>query len=116
MSRNYSRNTFLRQTPNKILKEYLTRKGLLAGIDFDDTHDITWDLRQGIRQFPVLLDSQAAGFLVVVPAIPVVMADNRHPHEASAWLIGIAVHGHGRAHLHLFRFQRPAIRYLLRKP
>ncbi|MCX5643217.1 MAG: hypothetical protein NTZ17_00810 [Phycisphaerae bacterium] len=35
MSRDYSRNTFLRQTPNKILKEYFTRKGLLAGVDFD---------------------------------------------------------------------------------
>jgi hypothetical protein len=35
MTRNYSRNTFLRQTPNKILKEYFTRKGLLAGVDLD---------------------------------------------------------------------------------
>jgi hypothetical protein len=35
MTRNYSRNTFLRQTPNKILKEYFTRKGLLTGVDFD---------------------------------------------------------------------------------
>jgi len=29
MPRNYSRNTFLRQTPNKILKQYFTRKGLI---------------------------------------------------------------------------------------
>jgi hypothetical protein len=35
MSRNYSRNTFLRQTPNRILKEYFTRKGLLTGVDLD---------------------------------------------------------------------------------
>ena len=35
MSRNYSRNTFLGQTPNKILKKYSARKGLPAGVDFD---------------------------------------------------------------------------------
>lgn len=35
MSHNYSRNTFLRQTPNRILKEYFAGKGLLAEVDFD---------------------------------------------------------------------------------
>jgi hypothetical protein len=35
MSRNYSQKTFLRQTPNHILKEYLSRKDLLKDIDFD---------------------------------------------------------------------------------
>ncbi|MCX5638655.1 MAG: hypothetical protein NTX52_13345 [Planctomycetota bacterium] len=35
MSRNYSRKTFLRQTPNRILKEYFSRKNLLKNIDFD---------------------------------------------------------------------------------
>ena len=39
MTRNYSRNTFLRQTPNKILKEYFTRKELLAGVDFDSLRE-----------------------------------------------------------------------------
>jgi len=39
MARNYSRNTFLRQTPNKSLKEYFTGKGLLAGVDFDTLED-----------------------------------------------------------------------------
>ncbi|NLH44312.1 MAG: hypothetical protein GX448_20935 [Planctomycetes bacterium] len=39
MSRNYSRNTFLRQTPNRILKEYFARKGLLASVDFDTLGD-----------------------------------------------------------------------------
>jgi hypothetical protein len=29
MARNYSRNTFLRQTPSRILKEYFASKGLL---------------------------------------------------------------------------------------
>jgi hypothetical protein len=35
MSRNYSPKTFLRQTPNHILKEYFSRKELLGEIDFD---------------------------------------------------------------------------------
>jgi len=35
MSRNYSPKTFLRQTPNTILKEYFRRKDLLKDIDFD---------------------------------------------------------------------------------
>ena len=35
MSRNYSPKTFLRQTPNTILKEYFRRKNLLKNIDFD---------------------------------------------------------------------------------
>jgi hypothetical protein len=39
MSRNYSRNTFLRQTPNRMLKEYFARKELLAGVDFDSLGD-----------------------------------------------------------------------------
>lgn len=34
MSRNYSPKTFLRQTPNRILKEYFARKKLLTDIDF----------------------------------------------------------------------------------
>jgi hypothetical protein len=43
MARNYSRNTFLRQTPNKALKEYFTGKGLLAGVDFDSLRDTEID-------------------------------------------------------------------------
>jgi hypothetical protein len=39
MSRNYARNTFLRQTPNRILKEYFARKGLLGAIDFDSLRE-----------------------------------------------------------------------------
>ena len=35
MSRNYSQKTFLRQTPNHILKEYFRRKDLLRDIEFD---------------------------------------------------------------------------------
>lgn len=35
MSRNYAPKTFLRQTPNAIIKEYFHRKDLLGGIDFD---------------------------------------------------------------------------------
>jgi hypothetical protein len=35
MSRNYSQKTFLRLTPNHILKEYFHRKDLLKDIDFD---------------------------------------------------------------------------------
>ena len=35
MSRNYSPKTFLRQTPNRILKEYFQRKDLLRDIEFD---------------------------------------------------------------------------------
>jgi hypothetical protein len=39
MSRNYSRNTFLRQTPNRILKEYFAGKGLLTEVDFDSLRE-----------------------------------------------------------------------------
>jgi len=39
MSRNYSRNTFLRQTPNKILKEYFAQKGLLTDVGFDSLRE-----------------------------------------------------------------------------
>jgi len=39
MSRNYSPKTFLRQTPNHILKEYFSRKELLGEIDFDKLGD-----------------------------------------------------------------------------
>lgn len=35
MSRNYAPKTFLRQTPNRIVKEYFHRKNLLNDIDFD---------------------------------------------------------------------------------
>ncbi len=35
MWRNYSPRTFLRQTPNKVLKEYFACKNLLSDIDFD---------------------------------------------------------------------------------
>jgi hypothetical protein len=35
MSRNYAPKTFLRQTPNRILKEYFRRKNLLGDVDFD---------------------------------------------------------------------------------
>ncbi|MFC1792736.1 hypothetical protein ACFL3Q_04035 [Planctomycetota bacterium] len=39
MWRNYSPKTFLRQTPNHILKEYFNRKDLLKDIDFDNLGD-----------------------------------------------------------------------------
>jgi len=35
MGRNYSPKTFLRKTPNAILKEYFSRRNLLTDIDFD---------------------------------------------------------------------------------
>jgi len=35
MSRNYSPKTFLRKTPNALLKEYFATKGVLGEIDFD---------------------------------------------------------------------------------
>ena len=35
MWRNYSPKTFLRQTPNKVLKEYFARRNVLADVDFD---------------------------------------------------------------------------------
>lgn len=35
MWRNYSPRTFLRQTPNKVLKDYFASKGLLSDVDFD---------------------------------------------------------------------------------
>jgi len=35
MARQYSRRTFLRQTPNAVLKEYFVGKGLLGEVDFD---------------------------------------------------------------------------------
>ncbi|MBN2136313.1 MAG: hypothetical protein JW720_00755 [Sedimentisphaerales bacterium] len=35
MARNYSPKTFLRQTPNRILKGYFARKNLLGEVDFD---------------------------------------------------------------------------------
>jgi len=35
MARQYSRRTFLRQTPRAILKEYFAKKGVLGEIDFD---------------------------------------------------------------------------------
>jgi len=39
MTRNCSRNTFLRQTPNRLLKKYFDRKGLSAEVDFDGLGD-----------------------------------------------------------------------------
>jgi len=39
MSRNYSPKTFLRQTPNHILREYFHRKDLLKEVDFDKLGD-----------------------------------------------------------------------------
>jgi len=44
MSRNYSPKTFLRQTPNHILKEYFRRKDLLKGINFDKLGETEIDL------------------------------------------------------------------------
>jgi hypothetical protein len=35
MARQYSQRTFLRQTPNAVLKEYFAGKGLLGEVDFD---------------------------------------------------------------------------------
>ncbi|MBL7143307.1 MAG: hypothetical protein ISS76_03660 [Phycisphaerae bacterium] len=43
MSRNYAPKTFLRQTPNHILKEYFNRKDLLKDIDFDNLGDTEID-------------------------------------------------------------------------
>ena len=35
MPRNYSRNTFLRQTPNRMLKEHFATKGLFGEVDLE---------------------------------------------------------------------------------
>jgi len=43
MSRNYSPKTFLRQTPNRILKEYFHSKKLLQDIDFDNLREMDID-------------------------------------------------------------------------
>ena len=43
MSRNYSPKTFLRQTPNTILKEYFHREKLLEDINFDELGDTQID-------------------------------------------------------------------------
>ena len=45
MWRNYVPNTFLRRTPNKVLKEYFARKDLLKDIKIDtsiDTPSLLW--------------------------------------------------------------------------
>jgi len=39
MWRNCSPKTFLRQTPNKVLKEYFARKHLLNNVDFDSLNE-----------------------------------------------------------------------------
>jgi len=44
MSRNYSPKTFLRKTPNALLKEYFGRKKLLTDIDFDSLGDTEIEL------------------------------------------------------------------------
>ncbi len=44
MSRNYSPKTFMRQTPNYILKEYFRHKDLLKDIDFDKLGETQIDL------------------------------------------------------------------------
>jgi hypothetical protein len=43
MTRDYSPKTFLRQTPNTILKEYFRCKDLLADIDFDSLNETNID-------------------------------------------------------------------------
>jgi len=43
MSRNYSPKTFLRKTPNALLKEYFAGKGVLGEIDFDQLGDTQVD-------------------------------------------------------------------------
>ncbi len=56
MSRNYSPKTFLRQTPNHILKEYFYSKNLLKDVDFDNLGDTEIDpIFEGMDK---LLDKQ----------------------------------------------------------
>jgi len=53
MSRNYSPKTFLRQSPNKILKEYFARKNLLTNIYFDSLQETEIEpIAQAIDQLP----------------------------------------------------------------
>lgn len=54
MWRNYSPKTFLRQTPNKILKEYFARKKLLTDVDFDSLSETGIDsIAQAIDELPL---------------------------------------------------------------
>lgn len=53
MWRNYSPKTFLRQTPNSILKEYFASKNLLTDIDFDSLKETEIDtIAQSIDELP----------------------------------------------------------------
>jgi len=53
MSRNYSPKTFLRKTPNALLKEYFSRKKLLTDIDFDSLEETEIDpIAQALDELP----------------------------------------------------------------
>lgn len=53
MGRNYSPKTFLRYTPNKILKEYFGRKKVLADIEFDTLSETTIEpIAQALNELP----------------------------------------------------------------
>ena len=53
MWRNYSPKTFLRKTPNAILKEYFGRKGMLTDVRFDSLADTETDpIDQAINELP----------------------------------------------------------------
>jgi hypothetical protein len=53
MARNYSPKTFLRLTPNEVLREYFRRKHLLADIDFDWRGETNIDpIAQALDELP----------------------------------------------------------------
>jgi len=53
MGRNYSPKTFLRKTPNTMLKEYFAGKSLLTDIDFDSLGETEIDaIAQGLDELP----------------------------------------------------------------
>lgn len=53
MWRNYSPKTFLRQTPNKVLKEYFARRNVLADVDFDSLKETEIEpIAQALDELP----------------------------------------------------------------
>ena len=59
MARQYSQRTFLRQTPNAVLKEYFAGKGLLGDVDFDALTKET-DIEAVSEAIEALPDAQRA--------------------------------------------------------
>jgi len=53
MSRNYSPKTFLRQTPNALLKEYFSRENILTDIEFDSPEETKIEpIAQALDELP----------------------------------------------------------------